>query len=151
MDKLSSTCLMHKLTYSSHVSSLHKMEWRIQENHIIQMLFVLSNRMSITVCHLLVSFIYVSYLLSVPPVPTTNQKWGARALWCRRLCVSNYWHVIVISRHIELASHAISAVDEPAFFSLCYICEYDVVSVSFRIELSSRHRFNQSINQSIYC
>ena len=29
-----------------------------------------------TVCHLLMSFIYVSYTLSVPPVPTTNQKWG---------------------------------------------------------------------------
>jgi len=29
-----------------------------------------------TVCHLLMSFFYVSYLLSVPPVPTTNQKWG---------------------------------------------------------------------------
>ena len=29
-----------------------------------------------TVCHLLMNFIYVSYLLSVPPVPTTNQKWG---------------------------------------------------------------------------
>ena len=24
----------------------------------------------------------VSYLLSVPPVPTTNQKWGARAPLC---------------------------------------------------------------------
>jgi len=35
-----------------------------------------------TVCHLLMSFIYVSYLLSVPPVPTTNQKWGARAPLC---------------------------------------------------------------------
>ena len=34
------------------------------------------------------SFIYVSYLLSVPPVPTTNQKWGhvpLCALWLRRL------------------------------------------------------------------
>ena len=36
-----------------------------------------------TVCHLLVSFIYVSYLLSVPPsVPTTNRKWGTRAPLC---------------------------------------------------------------------
>ena len=31
-----------------------------------------------TVCHLLMSFIYVSYLICAP-VPTTNQKWAARA------------------------------------------------------------------------
>jgi len=106
--------------------------------------------MSITVCHLLVSFIYVSYLLSVPPVPTTNQKWGARALWCRRLCVSNYWHVIVISRHIELASHGISAVDEPAFFHfVTYVSTTLSASASALNSVLATGSINQSINQFI--
>ena len=42
------------------------------------------------------SFIYVSYLLSVPPVPTTNQKWGggARAPLCPMVSAPMTTHVL---------------------------------------------------------
>ena len=46
-----------------------------------------------TVCHLLMSLIYVSYLLSVPRVPTTNQKWGHVTL-CVRFNLTDVLQVI---------------------------------------------------------
>ena len=42
-----------------------------------------------TVCRLLMNFIYVSYLLSVPPCPRQIKRGGHVPLcapWCRRLC-----------------------------------------------------------------
>ena len=62
-----------------------------------------------TVCHLLMSFIYVSYLLSVPPVPTTNQKWGARAPLCPMapapmdmLCTSGFMDDVIFAHKPRL-------------------------------------------------
>jgi len=65
--------------------------------------------------------LYLFYLLSVPPVPTTNQKWGARAPLCPMAPAP------MQSTRVEVASHKIQTYQNKAknLYTICFVFDLD--------------------------